>query len=88
MVPAFVPGERLTVIRRWRAIRVGDVVVLRDPRGHDRWLLKRCVARNGHQVELRGDNAEASTDSRDFGLVMEREIKWIVPSLKRTKGQK
>ena len=88
MVPAFVPGERLTVVRRWRRVRVGDVVVLRDPRGHDRWLLKRCVARKGDQLDLRGDNAVASTDSRDFGLVAEREIKWIVASPKHDKRAK
>lgn len=88
MVPAFVPGERLTMVRRWRRVRIGEVVVLRDPRGHDRWLLKRCVARNGNQLELSGDNAAASTDSRDFGPVREREIKWIVLSPKRAKGLK
>jgi nickel-type superoxide dismutase maturation protease len=88
MVPAFVPGERLTVFRRWRPVRVGDVVVLRDPRGHDRWLLKRCVARNGNRLELRGDNTTASTDSRDFGLVVEKQIKWIVPSPDSAKGHK
>jgi hypothetical protein len=88
MVPTFVPGERLTVVRRWRRVRVGDVVVLRDPRGHDRWLLKRCVSRSGDQLELRGDNGAASTDSRDFGAVAEREIKWIVLPQKRAKGQK
>ena len=88
MVPAFVPGERLTVVRRWRRVRVGDVVVLRDPRGEDRWLLKRCVARNGNRLDLRGDNPIASTDSREFGLVAEHEIKWIVLSPKPAKGLK
>jgi nickel-type superoxide dismutase maturation protease len=88
MVPAFVPGERLTVVRRWRRVRIGDVVVLRDPRGEDRWILKRCVARSGNQLELRGDNPDASTDSREFGMVSAREIKWIVLSAKPAKGLK
>jgi nickel-type superoxide dismutase maturation protease len=88
MVPAFVPGERLTVVRRWRRVRIGEVVVLRDPRGEDRWLLKRCVARTGNQLDLRGDNPVASTDSREFGLVPEREIRWIVLSTKPAKGLK
>jgi type IV secretory pathway protease TraF len=78
MVPSYVPGERLTALRHWRKIRVGDVVVVRDPRDKDRWLLKRCVARDRRQLDLRGDNPEASTDSRDFGLVPGHSVKWIV----------
>jgi nickel-type superoxide dismutase maturation protease len=79
MLPTYVPGERLTAWRRWRSVRVGDVVVVRDPRDGHRWLLKRCVGINGDQLDLRGDNVDASTDSRDFGLVSSREAIWIVP---------
>jgi nickel-type superoxide dismutase maturation protease len=78
MVPTYLPGERLTALRRWRPVRVGDVVVVRDPREPSRWLLKRCVARVGSRVDLRGDNPAASTDSRDFGLVPSREVVWLV----------
>ncbi|MBW4077310.1 MAG: S26 family signal peptidase [Acidobacteria bacterium] len=78
MVPTYLPGERLTALRRWRPVRVGDVVVVRDPREPSRWLLKRCVAREGSSLDLRGDNRAASTDSRDFGLVASREVVWLV----------
>ncbi|HUX04255.1 MAG TPA: S26 family signal peptidase [Acidimicrobiales bacterium] len=80
MIPTYTPGERLTALRRWRRVRVGDVVVVRDPRDATRWLLKRCVARARGSLELRGDNAAASTDSRDFGPVRAREVGWIVLS--------
>ena len=80
MAPTYVPGERLTALRRWRQVRPGDVVVVRDPRNVDRWLLKRCVGRVGTHVDLRGDNAVASTDSRDFGLVPSRDVAYIVLS--------
>ena len=80
MVPTYVPGERLTALRRWRAVRPGDVVVVRDPRDAQRWLLKRCVGRQGTQLDLRGDNVAASTDSRDFGLVPSRDVAYIVIS--------
>jgi nickel-type superoxide dismutase maturation protease len=79
MEPAFQPGDRLTAFRRWRRVRVGDVVVLRDPRDPRRWILKRCVARVGGSLEVRGDNAAASTDSREFGLVHDRDITYLVP---------
>lgn len=80
MSPTYVSGERLTALRRWRPIRNGDVVVVRDPRDPTRWLLKRCVGRKGSLVDLRGDNAGASTDSRDFGLVPSRNVAYIVLS--------
>jgi nickel-type superoxide dismutase maturation protease len=78
MAPTYLPGERLTAVRRWRRVRTGDVVIVRDPRHTDCWLLKRCVARVGKQLDLRGDNADASTDSRDFGPVPARRAAYIV----------
>jgi signal peptidase I len=80
MAPTYLPGERLTALRRWRPVRQGDVVVVHDPRNPSRWLLKRCVERVGSLLDLRGDNAEASTDSRDFGLVPSRDVAYIVLS--------
>ncbi len=78
MEPTFHPGERLTALRRWRRVRVGDVVVLRDPRDRRRWILKRCVARVGPALEVRGDNPAASTDSREFGPVRDRHVIYLV----------
>ncbi len=78
MTPTYRPGERILVVRRWRPVRPGDVVLARDPRDPDRWLLKRCLARRGDAVDLRGDNAAVSTDSRDFGDVSSRAITWLV----------
>jgi hypothetical protein len=82
MEPTYVPGERLTALRHWRKVRAGDVVVVPDPRDDARWLLKRCVAVRGRELDLRGDNPGASTDSRDFGLVSSRSVKWIIVSPK------
>ena len=79
MAPTYRDGDRLTALRRWRRVRVGDVVVVPDPRDPARPLLKRCVAREGRRLFLRGDNAAASTDSRDFGLVEETSVRWLVP---------
>ena len=77
MSPTYLPGERLTALRRWRPIRLGDVVVVRDPRDSSLWIVKRCVAKTGSQLDLRGDNADASTDSREFGLVASSAIAYI-----------
>lgn len=78
MAPTYQPGERLTAFRRWRRVRAGDVVVVRDPSIPTGWMLKRCVAREGSLLDLRGDNTVESTDSRDFGLVPSSAAKYIV----------
>ena len=78
MAPTYRPGERLTVVRTWRRVRAGDVVVVRDPRDEERWLLKRCVARARGRLDLRGDNSAASTDSRAFGLVSAKNVHYLV----------
>lgn len=78
MQPTYEGGEVLTAIRKWRRVRVGDVVVVRDPRDSSRWLLKRCVAREGSMLDVRGDNDQASTDSRDFGLVTSKDVRYLV----------
>lgn len=72
MAPALSPGERVFVHKtayRRHDPEPGDLVVLRDPRDHERLLLKRIDARDGEGWLVLGDNAAASTDSRDFGPV-------------------
>ena len=78
MAPTFQTGERLTALRRWRRVRAGDVVVVRDRSLATGWMIKRCVAREGSLLDLRGDNVAESTDSRDFGLVPSSAAKYIV----------
>ena len=82
MAPTYRAGERLTALRRWRRVRVGDVVVAADPRD-GRWLLKRCAEVDGRMVELRGDNPDASTDSRHFGPVRRRSVTYLIVGAKR-----
>lgn len=78
MLPTYRPDEKVTALRRWRPVRVGDIVVLHNPRGDGGWILKRCVAKSGSMLDLRGDNAVGSTDSRDFGLVPSRAVAYLV----------
>jgi phage repressor protein C with HTH and peptisase S24 domain len=78
MIPTLAPGERVTALRRWRPLRVGDLVLATDPRDGTRLMIKRCARVTGGLVVLRGDNDAASTDSREFGPVSTRAIKWLV----------
>lgn len=85
MVPTYAPGEYLWAVRRVvipRYLRVGDVVLCPDPDNPQRELLKRVDdvrwAVVNYDVVLAGDNREASRDSRDFGPVPVRQVKWVV----------
>ena len=73
MAPLLLPGDRLLVVSLLR-LRVGDVVALRDPRDAGRVLVKRVASLRGGTVEVLGDNAAASTDSRTFGPVPLRAL--------------
>jgi nickel-type superoxide dismutase maturation protease len=68
MRPALEPGDRLLVVRG-RAVRVGDVVAVDDPRQPGRTMVKRVAGCGDDGVTVLGDNAGASTDSRAFGPV-------------------
>jgi signal peptidase I len=78
MLPTFAPGDRLLLVRRWRPVRTGDLVIVPDPRDEARRLVKRARATHGDDVEVLGDNAEASTDSRAFGPVPASSITYFV----------
>ncbi|MGH8904791.1 MAG: nickel-type superoxide dismutase maturation protease, partial [Egibacteraceae bacterium] len=69
MAPALLPGDRLLVLRT-RRVRVGDTVVVRDPRDPSFEVVKRVTALSPDgAVTVRGDHAAASTDSRTYGPV-------------------
>lgn len=81
MAPALLPGDRLLVESRsyqHRAPRLGEVVLAADPREAERELIKRVAAVDEAScaADLRGDAADASTDSREFGAVPLSAIRW------------
>lgn len=81
MSPTLLPGDRL-LVESWtyaqRAPRRGEVVLAADPRSAARELIKRVAAVHGAHIDLRGDSAAASTDSRHFGRIRVHEVRWRV----------
>ena len=78
MVPTLAPGETTWALRRWRRVRVGDVVAVADPTAPKRELVKRVAHLEGREAWLVGDNEAVSVDSRSFGAVPVRRIRWFV----------
>ena len=81
MAPALLPGDHL-LVRPARRLRRRDLVVVADPAAPGRWVVKRIAALPGDRIVvgdrtleagdgliLLGDNADHSTDSRDYGPV-------------------
>ena len=72
MAPSFARGDRVVASRAnyWFFVpKPGDVVVVRDPRARDHYLIKRIARVEDGRYTLLGDNADESTDSRVFGDV-------------------
>jgi nickel-type superoxide dismutase maturation protease len=68
MQPTLRPGDRV-IVATWLRVRVGDVVVLRDPERYTTYSAKRVAALTRGGLDLRGDNVNVSRDSRHFGSV-------------------
>ncbi len=68
MEPTLRAGDRLLVIKG-RPVKAGSVVALKDPNNPRRVIVKRVTAVRREEVIVRGDNADASVDSRTFGPV-------------------
>lgn len=78
MLPTFGHG-RIVVGWRFMRPRVGDVVIAKH---HRIELIKRVSELEGGKVFLLGDNAEASTDSRQFGWLPVKAIVAVVVARK------
>lgn len=73
MIPALAPGDRVVAVS-WPRLEPGDLVVATDPEAPGRVLVKRVARLRAETVELAGDNAGASRDSRHFGPVSRRNV--------------
>jgi nickel-type superoxide dismutase maturation protease len=69
MEPALRAGDWIVVRDLSRPPRVGEIVLVRDPRDPGNLMLKRVAEVADGACTVLGDRAEESTDSRTFGPV-------------------
>jgi len=79
MEPGLRQGDWIVVAALGRRPRVGEIVLARDPRARERFVIKRVAAVSERACTLLGDHPEESTDSRQFGPVRLR-TSWGGPS--------
>lgn len=78
MEPTLGHGDRvLTVPARLARPRPGQVVVAVDPEDAGHLVVKRIASIGSGRVDLRGDNAAASTDSRRWGPVATSAVRRV-----------
>jgi nickel-type superoxide dismutase maturation protease len=69
MEPALHAGDWIVVSSLSRPPKVGEIVLVRDPRDPENIMLKRVATVAGDACTVLGDRPETSTDSRTFGAV-------------------
>ena len=69
MEPALRAGDWIVVRSLSRPPRVGEIVLVRDPRDPENVMLKRVASVADGACTVVGDRPEQSTDSRTFGPV-------------------
>jgi nickel-type superoxide dismutase maturation protease len=78
MEPVLWPGDRLlTVPAALSWLRVGQVVVVRDPGDPDHLVVKRLADVDRATVEVRGDDPDRSTDSRQWGRLPRSSVRRV-----------
>lgn len=73
MLPELAPGDRLIALRS-PVLEPGDIVAVTDPAQPGRILVKRVAGLRAETIEIAGDNAGVSRDSRHFGPVSRRQV--------------
>jgi nickel-type superoxide dismutase maturation protease len=74
MEPELRAGDWIVVLRLSRLPRVGEIVLVRDPRDPEHLMLKRVAAVADGACTVLGDRPAESTDSRTFGPVQLTDV--------------
>ncbi|MEM9137236.1 MAG: nickel-type superoxide dismutase maturation protease [Cyanobacteria bacterium P01_F01_bin.42] len=87
MLPTLKPGDEVLYQPLTRTLLPGDIVIINHPQQPHLKLIKRILSLEAtNRLDLRGDNAEESTDSRHFGLVSRSQVVGKVTCLFSSSG--
>ena len=86
MTPTFFDGDiiiykTLTDNFSKSLISKGDIVVAINPVNKKDLIIKRVYKNTSSGIDIRGDNLNASTDSRNFGQISHKNIYGIVEQI-------
>jgi nickel-type superoxide dismutase maturation protease len=75
MSPTLRPGSVVLVLRYFSFFKphIGDIIACKSPR-NKKIIIKRITKIKNNQYFVQGDNKAASTDSRDFGMLIITKI--------------
>lgn len=73
MLPTLSPGMIVLATRIFLSLEKGDLVAIAHPQT-GKVLIKRIHQFKREGIDVRGDNASESTDSRQFGLISRKQI--------------
>ena len=74
MLPTLKQGD-VVIGQRGKTPQIGDIVIAWV---NGKEVIKRIISVTDGGYDLRGDNAESSTDSRSYGIVAKQHIKGVV----------
>ena len=77
----FVIFRPLNCTKKISSVQEGSIVVANHPLNTPKLMIKRVHKISLEGIDLRGDNLNSSTDSRQFGLVRRENIKGVVESI-------
>ncbi|MFI3211567.1 MAG: S26 family signal peptidase [Peptostreptococcaceae bacterium] len=82
MLPTFQDGDLVTTVKVFRKTNVveGDIYVYTrtSVEGFDYYVIKRAIKVEGDYIFFEGDNKEGSVDSRHYGMVHKKYVKYHV----------
>jgi nickel-type superoxide dismutase maturation protease len=74
MYPTLKTGSNVLVFKYFFSKpKIGDIITARDPKD-GKTIIKRIIKIENKKYFVQGDNKEASTDSRKFGLLDKNDI--------------
>ena len=80
MHPTLIDGDVYFTLRvsKLHKFKEGDIYVYRTPYDKSKYAVKRLISSQGHYLFFEGDNKKVSYDSRHYGCISPKQVKFRV----------